>query len=178
MKTSLKKIVIIGPESTGKSTLSSALASHYGTRMVPEFARAYLDNLDRDYEEADLLSIAKGQIAAEELASRHVKNHLICDTDLNVIKVWSEHKYQRCSTAILQTIAVRKYDLYLLTDIDFPWQEDRLREHPEPEMRHYFFQVYLDLVQQSGVPFAVISGNKEQRLQQAIAVIEAQNLGC
>lgn len=172
MQTDLKRIVIIGPESTGKSTLTQSLAAYFHTSYVPEYARDYLEQLDRPYNENDLLLIARGQVVLEEEKAKLAKGNLIfCDTDLYVIKVWSEDKYSRCHPWILEQIAVRKYDLYLLTDIDMPWQDDPLREHPEPEMRQYFFKIYSDIVQHSGVPFTVVTGTAVQRLEMAVNAI-------
>jgi NadR type nicotinamide-nucleotide adenylyltransferase len=168
---SIKKIVVIGPESTGKSTLSAGLAAQLQTVWVPEYARAYLEQLGRPYAETDLLEIARGQLQAEDELLQ-ASNLLICDTDLNVIKVWSEHKYGRCGDWILEQIAARTYDLYLLTDIDIEWQDDPLREHPQQEMRRYFFNVYKDIVQQSGLPWIVVSGAPEIRLQQALQAMD------
>ncbi|GAA4300432.1 ATP-binding protein [Compostibacter hankyongensis] len=169
----LKKVVIIGPESTGKSTLSEALAQHYQTPWVPEYARGYLDRLQRPYGEEDLLQIAAGQLQTEdEAAARAGGGLLFCDTDLYVIKVWSEHAYGQCDYRILRRIAERKYDLYLLTDIDIPWQDDPQREHPEPEMRRYFHHVYRDIVINSGTPWAGIRGSHRQRVRQALKAVE------
>ena len=166
------KIAIIGPACTGKSTLARRLAKHYQTTWVPEYARSYLNRLDRDYVEKDLLEIAKGQIRAEETQAAKNPALLFCDTDLYVIKVWSEHKYNRCATWILQQIAKRSYDLYLHTDIDLPWEDHPQREHPSPAMRSYFSRVYKDIVVHSGTPWAKISGSRKDRLQQAIEAIE------
>ncbi|MGX5818208.1 AAA family ATPase [Chitinophaga lutea] len=168
----MKKIVVIGPESTGKSTLSAQLAEHYGTLWVPEFARAYLENLGRPYGQHDLLTIAKGQLQAEDEAARHANGMVICDTDLYVVKVWSEAKYGECDPAILQLIAGRRYDLYLLTYIDIAWEDDPLREHPAPEERLYFYNIYRDIVMNSGVPWADIRGGYEEREKKAIAAVE------
>lgn len=169
----LKKIAIIGPESTGKSTLSEQLANHYKTRWVPEYAREYINQLERPYEEADLLKIAEGQLQSEHMEEKAADDLLFCDTDLYVIKVWSEHKFHTCNPWILQQIAIRKYDLYLLTDIDLPWQNDPQREHPEPRMREYFYKIYLDIVIHSGVPFTNIRGNYTTRWHKAVAAIES-----
>lgn len=166
-----KKIVVIGPESTGKSTLSEALARRLKTLWVPEYAREYLDLLNRPYEENDLLRIAEGQISSEEEKSASAEDFLICDTDLHVIKVWSEHKYNHCHPWILEQVAVRRYDFYILTDIDLPWEPDPWREHPDPFMRRYFHHVYLDIVQNTGVPWTMVTGGEEERLQQALTAI-------
>lgn len=168
----LKKIVVIGPESTGKSTLSEALAKEFNTKWVPEYARKYLEQLGRPYHEADLLDIAKGQLAGEDRLAEEANKILICDTDLHVIKVWSEASYGRCDPWILEQIAVRKYDLYLLTYIDTEWEDDPLREHPAPEDRQYFYNIYRDIVQNSGVQWADIRGEYEERLQTALKAIK------
>ncbi|MFT4062924.1 MAG: ATP-binding protein [Edaphocola sp.] len=174
LNTSLKRIVIIGPESTGKSTLAQQLAAHYGTAFVPEYARAYLEQKGGGYVYEDLRTIAEGQLAGEDEAALGCKgNYLFCDTDLQVIKVWSEHKYDTCHEWVLQQIAVRPYDFYILTDIDMPWQEDPLREHPQPPMRQFFFHQYLDVVQHTGVPFMKASGSAAERLAAAVHAIDS-----
>lgn len=167
----LKKVVIIGPESTGKSTLAKNLADYFGCLWVPEFAREYLEKLDRSYEFDDMVEIAKGQVFLEDESSLKSKELLMCDTDLNVIKVWSGHKFGKVHAWIEDQIKIRKYDLYLLTDIDIPWQDDPQREHPNPSMRKYFFDLYFRILQESGVPFAIVSGNQEERKQLSINFI-------
>jgi NadR type nicotinamide-nucleotide adenylyltransferase len=166
------KVVVIGPESTGKSTLSEQLAAHYQTVWVQEFARQYLEELSRPYEQQDLLTIAEGQLALEDELARQANGLLVCDTDLHVIKVWSEHKYGTCDPRILEQIATRPYDLYLLTYIDIPWEEDPQREYPDPAMREYFYNIYKDLVAASGVPWVVIKGSFEERRSLAIAAVD------
>jgi len=163
-----KKIVIIGPESTGKSTLAKALADHFGEPWVPEYAREYLEKLDRQYEFDDLLAIAKGQVVLEEKLSKDANKFLFCDTDLRVLQVWSESKYNRVHPWILEQIAARKYDFYLLTDIDTPWEYDPQREHPEPEMRQYFFDWYRSLLEANPTPFQIVRGDLQSRLLAAI----------
>lgn len=165
----LHKIVIIGPESTGKSTLSKALAKELNTVWVPEYARTYLEQHGQEYDYDDLTAIAKGQIASEDKWAQQANKYLICDTDLYVIKVWSEHKYGKANDYILATIAQRRYDAYILCDIDMPWCPDPLREHPEAEMRRYFYDVYKDIVQQSGRPFVIVHGSEQERLAGALA---------
>lgn len=168
----LPKIVVIGPESTGKSTLSAALAAALGTVWVEEYARRYLQDLGRAYTEDDLLHIAREQLALEDKSVPRATKALVCDTDLHVVKVWSQAKYGRCHRWILEQIAMRKYDMYLLTDIDIPWQEDPLREHPAPAERLYFYNLYKDIVQLSGLPWAAVSGNEAQRLATAMQAVD------
>lgn len=171
-----KKLVVIGPECTGKSTLCAALADALHTHWVPEYARQYLDHIDRPYEEADLLQIALGQLVWEDEVARQANDILICDTDLYVLKVWSEARYGYCDRRILEAIAARSYDLYLLTDTDIPWQHDPQREHPNDRDRRYFYHQYRDIVQHSGCPWAEIRGSKEERLLSAQRAI--QSLTC
>lgn len=167
----LKKIVVIGPESTGKSTLAKSLADHYKCKWVQEYARQYLDNLDQPYQYEDLEAIGRGQVGLEDEAIQNAAKLLICDTDLRVIQVWSEHKYGKVSPWVKSQIESRKYDLYLLTDIDIPWQEDPQREHPDPVMRKYFFEWYERLLKQSKVNYVVISGDFENRMKESIRTI-------
>lgn len=167
------KVVVIGPESTGKSTLSERLAGHYQTIWVPEYARQYLEELPRSYAQQDLLKIAEGQLALEDEREKLANKLLICDTDLHVVKVWSEHKFGNCDPRILEMMAMRKYDLYLLTYIDIPWEEDPQREYPDPAMREYFYRIYKDIVASSGIPWAEVHGNYEERLEMAIRITDA-----
>ena len=104
---------------------------------MPEYAREFIDRLNRDYQESDLVDIAKGQIASEVNLEAQANNLLICDTNLLVLKIWSEYKYGACDQEILDLIKKRKYDLYLLTYIDVPWADDPQREHPH--LRDFFY---------------------------------------
>ena len=88
-----KRILILGPESTGKSTLAEDLAHHFGEPWVPEFAREYLEKIDRPYRFEDLVEIGKGQVLLEDQQAEKAKNFLFCDTDLRVIHIWSEHRF-------------------------------------------------------------------------------------
>ncbi len=166
----IKKIVVIGPECTGKSDLSEYLAQHYGTSWVKEYARAYLDNLNRDYEESDLVKIAHGQIRMEDEWLTEANKVLICDTNLIVIKIWSEYKYGHCHEEILQLIQSRTYDLFLLTYIDIPWEADVQREHPED--REILWNIYKQTLEGQNVPYVEIRGNREQRRATAVQSID------
>lgn len=166
------KVVVIGPESTGKSTLSALLAEHYQTVWVPEYARQYLEELPRPYEQRDLRTIAEGQLAQEDKLAADANKVLICDTDLRVIDFWSEFKYGNTDPWILDQIAARHYDLYLLTYIDIPWEEDPLREYPDPKMREYFYEIYQNIVSQSGTSWVEIKGSPEKRKSTAIDAVD------
>lgn len=162
-----KVICIIGPESTGKSELAKYLAEKLHTTWVPEFARVYLNEKPGKYTLEDLSKIAKGQEQSREDAQRKGNPWVILDTDLEVIKVWSEHAFGACEEWIMQAIAGFKPDLYLLTNIDLPWQNDPLREHPLPEQRQYFFEIYKDIVVSKGVAFGIVSGIGQERFDKA-----------
>lgn len=166
------RILILGPESTGKSTLAEDLANHFGEPWVPEFAREYLEKINRPYQFEDLVEIGKGQISLEDHMAKSAKKLLFCDTDLRVIHIWSDHRFGKTDFWVLEQLEIRRYDLILLTDIDMEWEEDPLREHPEPEMRRYFFEKYLTLAKRSNIPFLIVSGNREKRMKTAILAVE------
>lgn len=171
----MKKIVVIGPESTGKSSLCAALAAHYATDWVREYAREYLDTYGTHYRFEDLLKIAQGQLANEDMAAQKISasaRPLIIDTDMYVMKVWSEYVFNQCDNFILQTIAQRHYDLYLLCDIDLPWTKDHLREYPDLATRKKLFHYYKDHLVWQHVPWALVQGQGEARTQSAIKAIE------
>ena len=163
------KIVITGPESTGKSTLTNQIAVHYKALSIDEFARAYLSNLGRDYTKKDLTEIAKGQIEIEDKAMKKGLKFVICDTSLEVIKIWSEFKYKSCDSFITISLQQRQPDLYLLLQPDFPWVPDPLRENPND--RDALFELYKRELTSSKVPFYDIFGNGEKRFEMAKEVI-------
>ena len=168
----MKKIVIIGGESTGKSTMCKLLADYYNTQWVPEYAREFIENLKREYNQGDLFKIAKGQIELENKLSNQSNSFLFCDTNLYVIKVWSEHKYNACDIQILNLITKQSYDAYLLLSPDIPWSDDPLREHPDEKDRNYFFNIYKEIVESSKLPFVIIKGNENERLKAAIEFVQ------
>ena len=167
-----KRILILGPESTGKSTLAGDLATHYKEPWVPEFAREYLELIDRPYRYEDLLEIGKGQVASEDALAETADKLLFVDTDLRVIHVWSEHRFDKTDPWVLEQMVKRNYDLILLTDTDLPWAPDPLREYPELEMREYFLGKYEKLAIDSDIPWHKVSGARELRLTESIRVIE------
>jgi NadR type nicotinamide-nucleotide adenylyltransferase len=173
----MKKIVIIGPESTGKSTICAQLAEHYSTSWIKEYARAYLLKNGTDYSFDNLLEIAKGQVSLEEeglsIARVNKQPLVILDTDMQVMKVWCEFVFEKCHHWILNRIIERPYDLYLLCNIDLPWVKDELREYPDLLTREKLYHHYKDIMVNQSVPWVDISGQNEERLQKAIAAIDA-----
>ena len=163
------KIVLTGPESTGKTTLAKALATHYNTVWVPEFARSYLETIKRAYVESDLLTIAKGQIESEEDLLQTANKLLFCDTALLVLKVWSEVSYNRVDAWIEEQFHTRPYDLYLLCGTDTKWEYDPLREHPDG--REMLYKIYLKHLSTYNLPFIELNGDLSARCQKAIHFI-------
>jgi NadR type nicotinamide-nucleotide adenylyltransferase len=164
-----KKIVVIGPESTGKSTLCEQLAAHHKTEWVPEFARKYLLELGRPYTYDDLLIIARGQLEQEDRIYTTLKSPLLfIDTDMYVMKVWCEFVFGKCHSFILDEIVKRKYDLYLLCNTDLPWVADELREYPDLESRERLYHMYKDLMINQHTSWVEISGDYSQRLNLAV----------
>lgn len=166
----IKKVAIIGPECTGKSELSGILAEHFNTTWVPEYARGYVDNLTRPYELHDLTTIAHGQLRIEDEFARNANRVLFCDTNLYVIKVWSEFRFGTVDPEIMRSIKTRPYDLYLLTYVDIPWEEDPLREHPDK--REVLFDIYFKEMREQSVPFVVIKGDRITRKLSAIHAVD------
>lgn len=171
----MKRIAIIGGESTGKTTLAIALSAHYSATWIPEFAREYLMRLNRPYVEEDLLWIAKGQLHTMHQSEATQPEFIFYDTDLQVIQVWSESKYQRCDAFILKEIARSNIDAFIVTSPDIEWTFDPLREHPLPSQRSYFFRWYIEMVSSQQRPFCIVRGTHEQRLQQACLFLESIN---
>ena len=179
IKNHLQKIVVLGPESTGKSSLCEALAKHYGAVDCKEYARQFLHEKGTKYNFEDLLTIAKGQLTIEEEAiqkayqqlSEQSKNKGIIDTDMYVMKVWCEYVFNNCHTYILEQIHSRKYDMYLLCDIDLPWTPDEMREYPDEAPRKELFAIYKDILINQNTPWGIVKGIGEDRTKNAINLI-------
>lgn len=175
MDNQLKKIVVIGPESTGKSTLCKQLATYYHSPCCAEFAREYLLKYGMKYSYDDLLTIAKGQLALEDkyvLSTAIDSPLLFIDTDMYVMKIWCEFVFGKCHPWILKQIAERNYDLYLLCNTDVPWIKDELREYPDPATREKLYRMYKDLMINQSVPWIEIHGDYDERLQIAISAVD------
>ncbi|MGC6431940.1 MAG: AAA family ATPase [Jejuia sp.] len=169
------KVVLFGPESTGKTTLSRQLAQHYNTVWVPEYAREYLqdkwNNEQKACEPEDLLPIAIGQMQLENELAQKTDTVLICDTDLLETKVYSEAYYVGECDPILEKYALKNtYDLYFLTYIDIPWKADDLRD--KPNNREEMFRAFQDELIKQKRPYALLKGNKNKRLKTAISYID------
>jgi NadR type nicotinamide-nucleotide adenylyltransferase len=169
------KVVVYGPESTGKTTLSRQLARHYNSVWVPEYAREYLqhkwNNERKTCEPNDLLPIAIGQMKLENRLAQKTNSVLICDTDLLETKVYSEAYYAGSCDPLLDKYAIKNnYHLYFLTYIDVPWEPDDLRD--KPRERQYMFNAFKDALLKYNKPFVLLKGSKKERLDLAINEID------
>lgn len=172
----LVKVVLFGPESTGKTTLSSQLARHYNTVWAPEFAREYLqdkwNNERKTCEQSDLIPIAEGQMGLENELARKADKVLVCDTDLLETKVYSEEYYGGFVDPKLDEAAIANtYDIYFLTYIDTPWEADDLRDRPEQRLE--MFKAFENALKKYNRPYVLLKGDKETRLKKAVAIIDA-----
>ncbi|MBP7409326.1 MAG: ATP-binding protein [Flavobacteriales bacterium] len=163
------KIAVVGPESSGKTTLCEALMLHLRAWMVSEVAREFLGELDRPYVEADLLAIAKAQAENEDMVTGEFSGLVVCDTDMITVRIWSEEKYGRCDPWIMQQSEERHYDLWLLCKPDMPWQADPLRENPHDRDR--LFGVYEGMLKWLEKPYVIMQGDREHRLADASKAI-------
>ena len=169
------KVVLFGPESTGKTTLSKQLARHYNSVWTPEYAREYLQNKwnneRKTCEPKDLLPIAIGQMALENALAKKTDSVLICDTDLLETKVYSEAYYLGTCDPILEKYALQNtYDIYFLTYIDTPWEADDLRDKPEERLN--MFQAFQETLIKYNRPYVLLKGDKKTRLKTAVKHID------
>ena len=172
-KRKIKKVVILGPESTGKSTMCKMLAEHFNTIWVKEYAREYLLKNGTNYSYENLYEIAQGQLAAEKNTVENTSKEIIfIDTDMYVVKVWSEFVFNKCDNRILNEIVQSDCDLYLLLNTDLPWEKDELREYPDNETREKLFHFYKEEMQEQKKPWHIVSGQGNERFLNALKIIE------
>jgi len=169
------KAVLFGPESTGKTTLARRLAAHYDTEWVEEYMREYLqkkwDEQKQICAPKDLIPIAIGQMKEENRLSKTANKVLFCDTNLLELKVYSEAYYDDFVDAQLLKHALNNwYDVYFLTNIDTPWEQDDLRDKPHD--REGMFKKFKSTLQLYGLPFVILEGSEEERFRKAVSVID------
>lgn len=166
----IKRIVLTGPESTGKSFLSQKLAAYFQTTFVEEYGRTYVEKFGTEISMLDIAHIAGGHLMYEDLAAQKANKVLICDTDLIVTQIWSEIFLKQCPQWIMEINHWRRYDLFLLLDVDIPWVDDGTREFEHIRQSH--FNRLKEELESRNCPYLVISGGFEERLAQAIKAIE------
>ena len=167
----MKKIVFIGPECTGKSTICVELAAHYKTVWVPEYLRDYAQK-KKDLEQQtitkdDVIPIMEGQLELENYLIRDANEYLFCDTNILESKVYSEYYFDGyCPDILLQKLQEIPYDFYFLTDIDVPWEADDVRDRPNN--RQEMFDLFLNELMFQNVPFEILQGDQDTRFTKVI----------
>ena len=173
-----RRILIFGPESTGKSTLAAQLAAHFQTRYVPEWARVMLEARDNLCRESDIPAIVSGQMQSEEQGAHDCNKLLFCDTDVVTTTIYARHFYGDCAPWVqrLADERINGYDLILFCDIDLPWQDDPQRDinHARDDFRRHFCDLFLAELQSRRLPFHIVRGQGSARLQNAIEVVERE----
>ena len=167
----MKKVVITGAESSGKSTLAADLSDSFKVPLVQEYSRIYLSNLNKAYQFEDLDIIAKQQLQLEKQASLTNDSFIICDTGLLVLKIWSEYKYGNLAPYIADQWDIYECDLFILPHYDIPYEQDPLRENPDD--RHILFQLYQDILEQNGLKYLIVDGTIAERTAKAQKAIKA-----
>ncbi len=168
-----KRVCLIGPECTGKTTLAEQLAEHFGVAWVAEFAREYALRVGRLLTVDDVEPIARGQMALEDAAPQPTTPSLtILDTDLISTVVYATHYYGTCPEWIATEAGVRKADLYLLTDVDVPWTIDDVRD--SAAARETLHRVFATTLATYGADVVAIRGDRETRFAAAVAAIAAR----
>jgi len=167
----IKRIVLIGPESTGKTTLTQQLAEHYQTVWLPEYAREYVENLNRPYTFDDVEIIARHQVELEKQLKQQANKYFFLDTDLIITKIWFDVVYQNCPKWIIDEIETTPRFLYLLCYPDIEWQPDKSRENGG-EMRVTLYNMYKSELESFGLTYKVIIGKGDERLNNCVKLIE------
>lgn len=166
----VKKICIFGPESTGKSTLTEDLASHYKTNFIPEYARTYLEEKNGLLVKEDIPLIAKGQYASEKSLLKNANKIIFSDTDIVATTVWSNFLYNSCEEWIMELSNQKNFDLYLLTDVDVPWIPDQVRYLPEE--RESFMNECIKALEIRNLPYVKLSGTWDERFKLACQTVD------
>jgi HTH-type transcriptional repressor of NAD biosynthesis genes len=162
----VKRVVLTGPESVGKTTMARQLAEHFQTNWVEEYGREHFGKVQGKLTLDDIEVIAKTQADNEDEAAKKSNKILFCDTDLMVTQVWSEIYFGDCPDSVLALNRSRYYSLWLLLDIDIPWVDDGTREFRHLREKH-FARLKAELDQRK-LPYKIISGDFEKRMAAAV----------
>lgn len=170
----LIKIALVGPECTGKTTLAEALSESWGEPYVPEYSREYLERLGRNYNQDDLLEIAKGQLEKEYAVAEGANRFLICDTNTLVVKIWAEVRFGRAQNWIERQFLEKPYQLYVLCGYGIPWVEDPLRENPDD--RPELYEMYKKALVRAGKRFVEVEGTVAERVKKVAVELKKMHL--
>jgi nicotinamide riboside kinase len=176
-KSSLRKIVVTGPESTGKTALSEALVPILNAVLIPEYARTYVEGLrNRSYNYTDLEIIARHQVGEERRLSEIFGDRiLLMDTWLIITKVWFDVVFGKVPDWIDSYISASDIDLFLVCQTDLPWIADPVRENGG-EMRGLLFNRYCQEIENYGFRYEVVDGFGAARVQNALRMIQDHGL--
>lgn len=164
-------IAITGPESTGKTTISSQLTKYFHGSFIPEYAREYILSLNRDYRYEDLEHIATIQMESFIQANSEYPKILFFDTWLIITKVWFQEVFGRCPNWLLQAIRDYKMDFYLICAPDIEWIKDEVRENGG-QRRIELYNKYMEELIELNIPFKIIKGKDLQRFNNALDAVE------
>ena len=172
----VKRIAVVGAESSGTTTLAGALAAHFHTLWVPEYGRAYAEEkMGRPgalpWRSEEFVHIAQRQCALEDAAARQADRVLICDTPAFATSLWHERYLGALSPEVEAVAAPYRYDLYLLTDVDIPFVQDGTRDGEH--IRHGMHRRFVEWLTGHGLPFTTLSGPLGDRLQTATRLVDA-----
>ena len=169
----VRRVLITGPEATGKSSLCKRLAELYKEPWVPEFAREYLASQNGKYAQADLDLMLKGQLKSESEMELGSSSFLFCDTGPDNYWVWSYYKFKEVSDYVNKQVKEMNYDLVLLLDVDLPWESDPLRENPSYYERREILVLFQTVLSEQEINYKLISGTGDIRIKRAVKAIEA-----
>lgn len=165
----IRRVCLIGAESTGKTTLAEALAHHFNTTWAREFAREYLEPKNWVCQREDMIAIAEGQARLEDEIVERANRVLFCDTDPMTTSIWCERYFDKCDPRILRLAEGRRYDLYFLCGTDIPWVNDGTRD--SHHFREWFHRRFLEEIESRHLPSALLSGSFEERMSKAITEV-------
>lgn len=163
------KIALVGPTYTGKTTLARSLADHFHAVLVDDYMGEYMAMRSGAFTRQDLFAIAQGQSKLEDLGAIQAEDIMVLDSTLLKLKIWSEFKFGSCDPWILSEIERRRYDFYLLLDVDIKG----IYNHPieQPSMRDYFLSSFEGYLKSHELPYAKITDIEDDRLKNALGVL-------
>jgi len=168
----MKRIAILGAESSGKSTLCEALARRYRTVWVPEYLREFVDTMGRVPFEDDQFGIARTQRTREDAAALQARDVLFCDTTPLMTALYSRVYWGRVDAQLQELARSHDYALTLVTATDTPWMPDGLQRESE-EVRDLVHRMVLAELQERGIPYLLVQGDLPQRLRQVEEALAA-----
>lgn len=171
----LVKLAIVGPECSGKTALAAALSAEWNEPFVEEYSREYLESLGRNYNQDDLLEIAKGQLEREYLVAENANHFLICDTNTLVVKIWAEVRFGRAQNWIERQFLEKPYQLYILCGHKgIVWEDDELRENPDD--REMLYELYKKALVKAGKQFIEVEGTTQERIEKIYKTLKRNRL--